>query len=70
MANKKIKSLLSNAVAAAIKYDEQIHAYYHRKIQENKGKGIIMNNLKNKLIHRVYAVVKRQTPYVKMPAYV
>jgi len=69
IANKKIKSLLSNAVNAAIMYDSELTEYYQRKLGEGKAKGVVLNALKNKLVHRVFAVVKRQTPYVKMMTY-
>lgn len=69
MANKKIKSLLSNCILSAIKHDSQIASYYNRKIKEGKPPGIIMNNIKNKLVQRVFAVVKRKTPYVKINTY-
>lgn len=69
MANKQLKSLLSNAVQAAIQYDPQIRTYYQRKIAQGKHSGIVYNAIKNKLIHRVFAVIRRQTPYVKLPAY-
>ena len=65
LANKKLKSLLSNAVPAALKYDVQIAKYKMRKLEENKEKGIIVNNIKNKILHRVFAVINRQSPYVK-----
>ena len=66
LANKKLKSLLSNAVLSALKYDGQLANYKSRKLEENKEKGIIVNNIKNKIVHRVFAVIKRQTPYVKL----
>ena len=69
MANKKIKSLLSNCIAAAIVHDPEISHYYARKIQSGKRYGIVANAIKNKLIHRAFAVIKRQTPYVKMMNY-
>lgn len=70
MANKKIKSLLSNAVNTAVMYDKEIGAYYARKIAQGKAKGVVLNALKNKLIHRTFAIIKRQTPYVKMMNYI
>jgi transposase len=69
MANKKIKSLLSNGVNAAVMYDNEIHIYYKRKLAEGKEKGVVLNAIKNKLIHRVFAVINRQTPYVKIMNY-
>lgn len=70
MANKKIKSLLSNGVNAAVMYDKEIQMYYQRKLAEGKEKGVVLNAIKNKLIHRVFAVINRQTAYVKIVNYV
>jgi transposase len=70
LANKKIKSLLSMAVNTARMYDNEIRMYYERKLNEGKQKGCVINAIKNKLIHRVFAVVKRQTPYVRMMNYI
>lgn len=69
IANKKIKSLLSNCIVSSITHDPEIALYYMRKLREGKEKGVIFNAIKNKLIHRVFSVVSRQTPYVKMMAY-
>lgn len=69
MANKKIKSLLSNCVNAAVMYDKEIKTYYQRKIAAGKEKGIVLNAIKNKLIHRVFAVINRQSPYVRLMNY-
>lgn len=69
LANKAIKALLSNCINAAIQHDPQIKKYYHRKLEEGKKKGVVFNAIKNKLVHRVFAVVKRGTPYVKLSTY-
>ncbi len=69
IANKNIKGLLSNGVNAAIRYDKELGFYYSRKLAEGKEKGVVFNAIKNKLVHRVFAVIKRQTPYVKMMNY-
>lgn len=65
-ADLSMKALISSGVNAAIMYDHQIRAYKERLVQKNKEKGIIRNNIKNKLIHRVFSVVKRGTPYVNL----
>lgn len=69
MANKKLKSLLSNGARAAILFDPQLRLYYQRKVAEGKGKGLVFNNVKNKLVQRAFAVIKRQKAYVKLGAY-
>ena len=43
--------------------------YYNRKKEEGKESGVVLNAIKNKLIQRVFAVVKRGTPYVKLMTY-
>lgn len=70
LANKKMKSLLGMGSRAAIQFDSEIKLYYQRKIAEGKEKGLVLNNVKNKLIQRVFAAVKRQSPYVQLMTYV
>jgi len=69
LANKDTKALLSIAVFAAITHDPELRTYYQRKVAEGKPKGVVRNAVKNKMIQRVFSVVKRQTPYVKMMKY-
>ena len=66
LGNKKIKALLSNGANSASKWDPQLKAYYKRKIDEGKDHKLIMNSISCKLVNRVFAVVKRQTPYAKI----
>lgn len=69
IANKKMKSLFSNCIMSAIVHDPEIALYYKRKRAEGKRSGIVLNAVKNKLIHRVFAVVNRKSPYVKLMNY-
>ena len=69
MANKTLKGLLGNGAWSAIQHDPDISIYYSRKKAEGKPSGVILNAIKNKLIHRVFAVVNRQAPYVKLMKY-
>ncbi len=66
MANKKVKSLLHLGAMSAIQHCTQLKAYYQRKVKEGKNKMLVINALRNKLIHRVYAVVKRGKKYNKI----
>lgn len=66
MANKKIKTLLTNGANSAIQNDPQLRLYYNRKVKEGKNKFSVLNAVRFKLISRVFATVKRGTPYVKM----
>ena len=69
IANKQIKALLSNGALAAIQWDPEIKRYYKRKIAEGKMEGVVFNNVKNKLVARVFAVIQRGTPFVKLSSY-
>ena len=64
LANKKVKTLLSNGANSAKSFDPEIKAYYKRKIEEGKNHKSIINAISCKLVNRVFAVIKRQTPYV------
>lgn len=64
LANKRIKTLLSNGANSAQKWDPELRAYYARKIDEGKEHKLVINSIRCKLVNRVFAVVKRETPYV------
>lgn len=69
MANKHIKSLFNMAAFSAIQADSELKAYYQRRIEAGKSKMSTINIVRNKLIHRAFAVVKRGTPYVNLNRY-
>lgn len=64
LANKKLKSLLNMAALSAKKYDKQLMDYYERKTKEGKNGMLVMNAIRCKIVSRVFATIKRQTPYV------
>jgi transposase len=64
LANKKLKSLLNMAALTAKKYDPDLKNYYQRKVKEGKNPMLVMNAIRCKLVSRVFATVKRETPYV------
>lgn len=63
-ANKKMKTLLHLSACVAIQRDPEIRAYYERRIAIGKSKLSTINIVKNKLIGRVFAVIKSNKPYV------
>lgn len=63
MANKQLKTLLTSCALSAINHDKEISAYYHRKIAKGKNKCTVINNVRNKLLQRVVAIVKNKIPY-------
>lgn len=62
-ANKKIKSLLYLAASSAIQYNAELKAYYERRLNAGKSEMSSINIIKNKLVHRMFAVIKRGSPY-------
>lgn len=64
MANKRLKTLLHLGALSLIKKDSEFKIYYDRKINEGKNKMLVINAIRNKMVHRVIAVVNRQTPYI------
>jgi transposase len=64
-ANKKIKKLLHMAAMAARRANGDLKEYFIRKVKEGKNKMSIINAIRNKLLHRVFAVIRRQSGYVK-----
>lgn len=65
MANQKIKMLLHLAAMSACRSDLELKAYFIRKVKEGKNKMSVLNAIRNKLVHRIMAVVTRQTPYIR-----
>lgn len=66
LADKKLKSLLNMCALSTKKHDAEIRQYYNRKVEEGKNKMLVMNNVRNKLLTRIFAVIKRQQPYVNI----
>lgn len=64
LANRKIKSLLTMAAISAINHQPELKAKYERKLSQGKAKMVALNMIRFELIERIFAVIKRQTPYV------
>lgn len=64
MANKSLKTKLHLCAMSAIQHDPEIKIYFERKVKEGKNKMSVINAVRNKLVHRITAVVKRQTPFI------
>jgi transposase len=63
MANKIMKRLLHTGALCAVTYYPEFKSYYERKINENKNRMLVLNNVRNKLIIRIAAVIKNNQPY-------
>ena len=69
MANKRVKVLLTNSASTSILHNPEMRLYYEKRISEGKSPMSTMNVIRNKIVSRVFAVVKRGTPYVNTLAY-
>jgi transposase len=64
LADKKMKSLLYMCALVAIRHDKELKKYYDRKVEEGKPKKLVINNVRCKLLARVFAVINRKTPFI------
>ena len=64
--DRKMKTLLTLASVIAIQCDKELKHYYKKKLAEGKPKMVALNNVRNKILSRAFAVVKRGTPYVEL----
>jgi transposase len=67
MANKNLKALLHLCALSSIKYVNELKDYFNRKVEEGKHKMSIINAIRNKLVLRVFAVIKNNRPFVQNP---
>lgn len=66
LANRKMKMLLHMAAINAITFNEELKAYYQRKVAEGKSPMSVLNAVRFKLIGRIFSVVKRNEEYQKV----
>jgi transposase len=62
-ANMILKTLLHLCAMTAIKMKGKFAAYYQKKIAEGKHVLKALNSIKNKLVLRIAAVIRNETPY-------
>lgn len=62
-ANTWLKTLLHMSAVVAVRNDAGLAAYYKRKVDEGKPKLLVLNAVRAKLIHRVFAVLRKGEPY-------
>ena len=63
--DKKMKTLLDLSAKSASQWDKELHEYYEKRIAMGKSIKSTRNIIRNKIIYRMLAVVKRQTPYLE-----
>lgn len=65
MANKKLKKQLHMCALSAVTSDPELKIYYNRKVEEGKSKMLVINNVRNKLVHRLCACIKENRTFEK-----
>lgn len=66
LADKKMKTLLHMVSLTAIKYDPELKEYYNRKKAEGKHTMLVLNNIKCKIVYRIFAVIQRKSNFVNL----
>ncbi|WP_175546101.1 transposase, partial [Flavisolibacter ginsengisoli] len=64
-ADKRMKTLLDLSAKTAIQHDKELREYYLKRLEKGKSKMSTINIVRNKILYRMFAVVKRQTPFVE-----
>jgi transposase len=65
LANKKLKKQLHMCALSAIKHDPELKLYFNKKVEEGKSKMLVINNVRNKLVHRVCACIRENKIFEK-----
>ena len=65
--DKKMKTLIDLSAKSAIQYDKELREYYMKRLAIGKSTRSTRNIVRNKIIYRMFAVIKRQTPYQEHP---
>ena len=65
LANKSSKSILHMAALSAITVNGEMRDYFLRKVEEGKNKMLVLNAVRNKIIHRIFACVNNNEMYSK-----
>lgn len=63
LADKGLKTLLDLSAKCAIQYDKELREYYLRRTENGKSKMSTINVVRNKILYRMFAIIRRQTPY-------
>lgn len=63
MADKELKKVLHLAALSSIRLKNDLAIYFQRKVAEGKNKMSILNAIRNKIIHRIYALIKNKSVY-------
>jgi len=62
-ADKSMKSILHLAAMSAIRSENKLRDYYQRKVAQGKNKMSVLNAVRNKIVHIIFALIKNQATY-------
>jgi len=65
--SQHLRTALYRAAFIAQRHDPELHTYYKKKRAEGMHHVAVLCAIERKLVHRIFAVWKRGTPYVKTP---
>jgi transposase len=65
MADKDLKTLLHIAALGSTSRPGELRNYFERKVAEGKNKMLVLNAIRNKLIHRVFACVRDEKKFIQ-----
>lgn len=65
LADKGMKTLLDLAAQTAVQHDAELKQYYQARLQKGKSKRSSINVVRNKIIYRIFAIIKRQEPFLQ-----
>lgn len=68
-ANKNMKQLLHLSALSATVMKGELNEYYQRKVAQGKNKMLVLNNIRNKLVLRIFACVNQNRKYEKSYTY-
>jgi transposase len=63
LGNRKLKSLLTMCALNTLKKENEFKLYYDRRIAQGKSAMSTINIIRNKIVSRIFAAVRRGTPY-------
>lgn len=63
LADKKMKKLLHLGAMSAVRLENDLSVYYRRKVKEGKNKMSVLNAVRNKIIHIIFALIKSGSFY-------
>jgi len=65
MANKTVKKILHMSALSVISREGEMTEFYRRKVEEGKNKMAVINAVRNKILHRIFACDRKNQKYDK-----